>query len=142
MKLYARKKARSLVLQAIYQWQLNNDPVSYIEAQFVAKANPKKIDLDYFSEVLRGVISGSAELDAQMQPFLDRKVKDLNPVELAVMRVAIFELLHRPDIPFKVVINEALELAKNFGSTDGHKYVNGILDQVAKKCRNAENKQG
>lgn len=132
MKLYARKKARSLVLQAIYQWQLNADPVSYIEAQFVAKANPKKIDLEYFSEVLRGVIKETAKLDAGMLPFLDRKIDDLNPIELAIMRIAIFELQNRPDIPPKVVINEALELAKNFGSTDGHKYVNSILDKVAK----------
>lgn len=133
MKLYPRKKARTLAMQAIYQWELNPDPVSYIEAQFTAQANPKKIDLEYFSEVLRGVLKNVTILDEQMLPFLDRKIDDLNPIELAIMRIAIFELTQRLDIPFKVVINEAVQLAKVYGATDGHKYVNGVLDKIAKK---------
>lgn len=138
MNLSQRRKARKLALQALYQWQLNPEPASAIEAQFLADANPKKIDLPYFSDLLRGVLLHAAEIDEGMEPALDRKINELNPVELAVLRMAIYEFLYHLEIPYKVVINEAVDLTKLFGSTDGHKYVNGVLDKVAMQVRATE----
>jgi N utilization substance protein B len=138
MKPHARHKARQLALQAIYQWQLSRDPIDFIEAQFLATANPKKIDLEYFSELLREVTKQAIELDSVMLPFLDRKIAELDQVELAVLRLAIFEMKNRIDIPYKVVIDEALKLTKIFGSVEGFKYVNGILDKVAHTLRKEE----
>lgn len=138
MNLSQRRKARKLAVQALYQWQLNPEPASEIEAQFLADANPKKIDLPYFSEVVRGVLLHAASIDEVMEPALDRKINELNPVELAVLRLAIYEFLYHLEIPYKVIINEALDLAKIFGSVEGHKYVNGVLDKVAQHVRTIE----
>jgi transcription antitermination protein NusB len=138
MKTSNRRKARKLALQAIYHWQLNNEPTNVIEAQYLAEANPKKIELEYFSDIVRGVVKNVATIDQLFVPFLDRKIGDLNPVELAILRLAIYELQYHIEVPYKVVINEALELAKLFGSKEGHKYVNGILDKVAKGLRKNE----
>ncbi len=135
MKPYARRKARRLALQAIFQWQFTQPAINEIEAQFLADANPKKIDIPYFSELVKGVINNISTIDNQMLPFLDRDIKDINKVELAILRIAIYELLYRLDIPHKVIINEALESAKAFGAEEGFKYINGILDKVAKKVR-------
>lgn len=130
MNPFNRHRARKLAVQAIYQWQMTNDAIDYIAVQFLAEANPKKIDLEYFSELVRGVAKCSAELDGHMLPFLDRAVSALDIVELAVLRLALYELAHRLDVPYKVIINEALELTKTFGSVEGFKYVNGILDKT------------
>jgi transcription antitermination protein NusB len=138
MNYYARHRARKLAIQAIYQWQMNQEPVENIAAQFLAEANPKKIDLEYFTQLLREVTQHVAELDAKMMSFLDRGLDDLDMVELAVLRLAIYELAHHPEVPYKVVINEALELTKAFGSVDGFKYVNGILDRIAHQLRHSE----
>jgi len=128
-----RRKARRLALQAIYQWQHN--PSENIESQFRKECNPKKVDVGYFSELVNGVINNTANLDEQMLPFLDRSIEEINPVELAILRIAIYELVHRPDVPYKVIINEALEAAKVFGAEQGFKYINSILDKVVKKVR-------
>jgi len=133
MKPSMRRKARRLALQAIYQWQHN--PSENIESQFRKECNLKKIDVEYFSELVNGVINNTAKLDEQMLPFLDRPIKKINPVELAILRIAIYELIYRPDVPYKVIINEALEAAKVFGAEQGFKYINGILDKVVKKTR-------
>jgi transcription antitermination protein NusB len=138
MKRFARQKARKLALQAIFQWQFTADAASYIAAQFLDEANVKKIDIAYFSELLKGVIANVTLIDEKITPALDRKITELTPVELAVLRIATFELLNRSDVPYKVVINEALELTKTFGSTDGFKYVNGVLDKLAKTLRSNE----
>ncbi len=130
-----RRKARRLALQAIYQWQLSGHTTSEIEAQFLEDQVSDKVDIPYFLELLRGVPLVFAELDAQMHPFLDRPLDNLNPIELAILRIAIYEFLHRLDIPYRVVIDEALRLAKAFGAQEGYKYVNAILDQVAKVSR-------
>jgi N utilization substance protein B len=135
MNPYARRKARRLALQAIYQWQFTEIAIKEIEAQFLENCNPKKIDIPYFSELVTGVINNIANIDEQMRPFLDRALKDINKVELAILRIAIYELLYRLDIPYKVIINEALESAKAFGAEEGFKYINGVLDKVAKKLR-------
>lgn len=135
MKPQARRKARSLALQAIYQWQLTADNTTDIKLQFVDKLNAKKVDTEYFNRLLDGVVKNAGSVDAEILPFLDRKIDELDKVELAVLRLATYELMECLDVPYKVVINEALELAKDFGSIDGYKYVNGVLDKIARKIR-------
>jgi len=135
MKPQARRKARSLALQAIYQWQLVADDIVNIKMQFVDKINSKKVDAEYFNDLLDGVIKNVGAIDEVIMPLLDRKIRDLDAVELAVLRLATYELMMRLDVPYKVVINEALELTKNFGSIEGYKYVNGVLDKVARQLR-------
>lgn len=130
-----RRRARSLALQAIYQWQLNANDVSELVAQFQTELNPKKIDAEYFSDLTKGVVQNSNILNEKIAPCLDRALKELDPVELAILLLATYELIFRLDIPYKVVINEALELAKLFGATDSYKYVNAVLDKLAASIR-------
>ena len=132
MKPSTRRKARRLALQALYQWHLTQATPDEIKSQLLTNCNPKKVDLDYCSELITGVIANTTTLDQQMEPFLDRPLRDLNPVELTILRMSIYELIYRLDIPYKVIINEALELAKAFGAEASFKYINGILDQVVK----------
>ncbi|MCK4870079.1 MAG: transcription antitermination factor NusB [Gammaproteobacteria bacterium] len=136
MNLSARRKARQLALQAIYQWQHDVGYIDEIKEQFIEKSNPKKADLKYFAEIVSGVVSNLEKIDATIEPKLDRKLTALNPVELAIIRLATFELLFRDDIPYKVVINEALENTKTYGAQEGYKYVNGILDKIAQDLPN------
>ena len=133
-----RRKARELGLQALYQWHMAGQASYEIEAQFRADNNFAKIDAEYFHVLLTGVISQQVELDAVLEPYLDRPLLELDPIELTVLRLASFELKHRLDVPYRVVINEAIELAKVFGATDGHKFVNGILDTLAPALRSVE----
>ncbi len=130
MNMNARRKARRFALQAVYQWQMTGAVLSEIEKEFFEFNDIKKFDVDYFRKLLVGVVEFHARIDAAMAPALDRPIEELNPVELAALRIAIYELLYQPDVPYKVVINEALELTKTFGSTDGFKYVNGVLDKI------------
>lgn len=136
-KLSERQKARRMVLQALYQWELANASVADIQAEFRAYYLGK-IDWVYFHEVFPAVVEKAAELDAAVTPLLDRAIGDLDPVELSLLRFGMFELLHRIDVPYKVVINESVELAHVFGATDGHKYINGILDKAARSIRTLE----
>ena len=138
INLNARKKARIIAMQALYQWAMSDDELYGIELQYIEHNDVSKIDLEYFREILYQVPKNLTQVDEIFSLFIDRSITDINPIELAVLRVACYELLHRLDIPYKVVINEALSLAKRFGSTSGHKYVNGILDKVAKKVRAVE----
>ena len=133
--LNARKKARTIAMQSLYQWAMSSAELHTIEMQYIEHNEPAKIDLDYFRDLLYGVPKCLDEIDPLIKQYIDRDINDLNPVELAVMRLATYELLKRLDVPYKVVINESLSLAKKFGSTSGHKYVNGILDKIAKKIR-------
>jgi len=132
-----RKKARTLLVQALYQWQISDYPVNAIEAQYRAD-NSEKIDWDYFHEIFTGITSSVDILDESFVAYLDREITQLNPIELALLRIGSFELANRIDIPYRVVINESIELAKKFGATDSHKYVNGVLDKLAHKCRKVE----
>jgi N utilization substance protein B len=134
----ARHKARCFALQAIYQWQFTQDSANHILTQFQTEMDMHKADLEYFTELLKGVIAQVADIDEQMKPVLDRSVSGLNQVELAVLRIAIYELIHRIDVPYKVILNEALELTKMFGAAEGFKYVNGVLDKLARKLRTVE----
>ena len=135
-----RKKARRYAVQGIYQWHLSGNAIEDIEMQFLETINQAKVDIVYFREILVKTLSSISELDELLTPFMEREFNEVNPVELAVLRLACFELKERIDIPYKVVINEALELTKTFGATDGHKFVNGILDKLAKKLRPLEAK--
>lgn len=131
----ARHNARRYALQAIYQWQIADASPAHIENEFLEHRIDKKLDLAYFKELLHGVPAHQQEIDEAMRPFLGRPLPEIDPVELAVLRIATYELLHRLDVPYRVVINEALELTKKFGSVEGFKFVNSILDRVAKKHR-------
>jgi N utilization substance protein B len=131
----ARYFARRFALQALYQWEITQTPVAMLEAQFLANADIQKADVSYFREILRGVIHQYEMLDKRMEPFLDRSLGSLNYIELAVLRIAVYELSERFDVPYRVIINEALELTKQFGTVEGYKFVNGVLDKVAKTLR-------
>ncbi len=133
-----RRRARRSVMQALYQWQLSdNEPQSIVD-QFLGLLNPKKVDIDYFQLGFQGTLASLGNIDEQMAPYLDRDIQQVDPVERAILRLATWELCDRIDVPYKVVINEALELAKSFGAEDGHKYVNGVLDKLARKIRTSE----
>lgn len=137
MKPAARRKARKLAVQAIYSWQLSQNSMSDIEAQFLTDNDTSKVDVDYFLALVRGVAGQSSMLDDALEPFLDRPLKDLDQVERAVLRLAAYELRERLDVPYKVAINEAIELAKSFGADDSHRFVNGVLDKAIDSLRAA-----
>lgn len=136
----ARTKARRNVVQALYQWQLSGGDLVDIQAQFLSEYDMKKVDVEYFKELFRQIPLHLHELDDHLLPFLDRPVDEVDPVERAVLRLAAYELEFCLDVPYRVVINESVELAKRFGAEHGHKYVNGVIDQIAKKLRAAEMK--
>ena len=138
MKPALRRNARELALQAIYSWQMTKNPVSQIELHMATTNDMKKVDMAYFQELLNKVVSQVTELDATIKPYLGRLPEELDPVEKAILRIATYELLHRIDIPFKVVINEAIELAKSFGAEESHKFVNGVLDKAIRYLRRQE----
>lgn len=134
----ARRKARRLAMQALYQWHLASSPVNQIEAEFIADHDMAKVDQEYFSEVLRGVPSTLSELDGYIESVTDRAVREMTPVELSILRMGAYELVHRIDVPFKVIINEGVELSKLFGASEGHRYVNGVLDKLSQRLRATE----
>lgn len=138
----ARRKARRFALQALYQWQVSGSGLGDIEAEFRTDNDMSKVDDEYFHDILHGVPKEKSVLDEKIQPFLDRRIDELTPVELSILRLGAFEMCHRIDVPYKVVINEAIELAKTFGATDGHKYVNGVLDKLAQRERMVEIRGG
>lgn len=136
---HARNRARRAAVQALYQWQLNDQPLAVIQQQFrEEQGQSEKIDFEYFNELLCGVINFVDEIDAVLTPNLDRAVKEINPVELAVIRIGAFELKNRLDIPYRVVLNESVDLAKKFGADQSHRFVNGVLDKLAKTLRKTE----
>lgn len=139
-KTSARHNARHYALQAMYQWQITGAAIMDIEIEFMRyHIEPeKKLDIDYFKELLHEIPKNIDIIDDEMRPFLVRPISEIDPIELSVLRVAIYELIKRPDVPYRVIINEALELTKKFGSVEGHKFVNGILDRIAKKNRGTE----
>ena len=132
MKPSERRKARHFAVQAIYQWQMTQDNVADIEEQFKLDQDMKGVDLGYFRELLFGVACNVNKLDSTFSPFLSRKLEDLDLVDKAILRLATFELLFRQDVPYRVVINEGIELAKAFAAEDSHKFVNGVLDKLVK----------
>ena len=133
-----RRKARHYGMQALYQWYMAGAPLSDIEAEFRADYDFSHVDLAYFQALLHGVPAKVDELEAAFGPLLDRRLEELDPIERTLLRMGTFELLERPDVPYKVVINEAVALAKKFGATDSHKYINGVLDRAARQLRKVE----
>lgn len=135
-----RTKARQHALQGLYQWQVAGQDIQDIINQFLADQDSKTFEVSYFQDLLRGVPTHLNELDAALSPCLDRALASVDPVERATLRLAAYELAHHPEVPYRVVINEAVELAKVFGAEEGHKYVNGVLDKLAKQLRAVEMK--
>jgi len=135
---HARSRARRRALQALYAWQLSNTAINKVIDQFRAEQDMEVADLAYFEDLVRGVEHHLGSLDEALAAYLDRDIAQVDPIERAVLRIAAYELLHRPDVPYRVVINEAIETTKRFGSEHGHTYVNGVLDHAAAAWRTAE----
>ncbi|OUR60297.1 N utilization substance protein B [Colwellia sp. 39_35_sub15_T18] len=135
MKPSPRRKARELAVQAVYSWQISQNSVTDIEVNFISENAKRRFDIEYFQLLLRGVTTSTNELDLAISPHVDRPIDDIDQVEKAILRVAVFELSDCQDVPYRVVINEAIELAKLFAADDSHKFVNGVLDKVVKLVR-------
>jgi len=136
-----KSQARHYAVQAIYQWQMTGQDIRDIREvhdQFLAEQNQSGFDIHYFKALLQGVSGNLAALDQQLKSCLDRSIESVDPVERAILRLGAFELIHRMDVPYRVIINEAVELAKIFGAEQGHRYINGVLDKLAKQSRKAE----
>ncbi len=130
-----RHRAREFALQGLYQWLLNNEDVNAIEAHIREAHGFNKADKEHFDALLYGTINAAVPLRAEIALLIDRSINELSPIEHAVLLIGAFELQNHLEIPYRVVINEAVELAKSFGGIDGHKYVNGVLDKLAGKMR-------
>lgn len=135
MKPTPRRKARELAVQAVYSWQLSGNNVTDVEAHFLTENAKRRFDIEYFKQLLHGVTGNLTKVDAVIAPHVDRPLDEVDPVEKAILRTAIYELSDCQDVPYRVVINEAIELAKSFAADDSHKFVNGVLDKVVKELR-------
>lgn len=134
----SRNRARQAAVQALYQWQLTQQPPDQIESHFINDHELNGVDLEYFHHLVREVPRHLHELDDHLIPHLDRDIEEVDPVERAILRIGVFELEFHPEIPYKVVLNEAIELTKTFGAEHGHKYINAVLDKVAVHLRTGE----
>ncbi len=133
-----RRRARHYAMQAIYSWQMAGGDAAAIEASFRTEYDFSSTDVEFFREIIVAVTQQTPDIDGHLEPVLDRALQDINGVELALLRCAIFELAQRLDVPYKVVINEYVALAKKFGATDSFKYINGVLDKIALELRSVE----
>ncbi len=131
----ARRRAREFVLQGLYQWRVGGADEAAIEAYAPEMEDFAKADREFFVGTLRGVLAQHEKLVEQISTHIDRPFAELSPIEACVMMLGTFEMLNHPETPYRVIINEAIELAKSFGGTDGHKYVNGVLDKIAGNLR-------
>lgn len=134
----ARRRAREFAMQGIYEWQMNQLPALEIEKHLKENEFLKKADQTLFKALLYGVLEANAHIDEVLSPFFDRASDEVSPVERAILRLATFEILQHAETPYPVIINEAIELAKTFGSNDGHRFVNGVLDRLALEIRPEE----
>jgi N utilization substance protein B len=134
----ARSRARRRALQAVYAWQMSGNPIARVIDEFRHEQDMEIADVEYFEDLVRGVDTHCGELDAALAPHLDREIDRVDPIERAALRIGAYELRHRIDVPYRVVINEAVEVAKRFGTEYGHTYVNGVLDKLAAEWRKAE----
>ncbi|MGZ8096614.1 MAG: transcription antitermination factor NusB [Methylosarcina sp.] len=137
----ARTNARKAAVQALYQWQMTGHNLSEIERQFLEEERLKDAQKSYFIELMYGVPEHLDIIDQALSEFVDRPVDKIDPVERAILRIGVYELVHRPDLPYRVILNESVNLAKYFGADGSHKYVNGILDKIAQKRRPIETKK-
>ena len=138
---HARTMARRCAVQALYQWQVTGQDVDDIYQQFLDERNMAKIDTEMFKELLVGITKELENLDEKIQPHIDRDISEVDPVERAVLRLGAYELMYKLEVPYRVVINEALEAVKTFGAEQGHRYVNGVLDKLAQEVRELEVKR-
>jgi N utilization substance protein B len=134
----ARTNARRSAVQALYQWQMTGQNLSEIERQFLEEERLKNAQKSYFTELFYGIPKNLAAIDQALSEFVDRPVEKIDPVERAILRIGVYELMHRLDMPYRVVLNEGINLAKDFGADGSHRYINGILDKVAQKQRALE----
>jgi N utilization substance protein B len=134
----ARHNARRLATQGLYAWQMSGQDLGDIGEQLQLDHDMSKVDIEYFTELLHKVPAHLQELDEHIIPLLDRDLNQVDPTERAILRLGAYEVAFRPDIPYKVVINEGVELAKTFGAEDSHKFINSILDGIARTLRSAE----
>ncbi len=137
MRAGPRRRARRLALQALYQWALTGHSPAEIESQFLEDrvCHPEALDLELFRSLLRETVEGVEDIDGRLRPLLDRAPERLDPVERAILRLAACELLHHPEVPHRVVINEAVDLAREFGAEQSHRFVNAVLDRLAREVR-------
>ncbi|MFT4769109.1 MAG: N utilization substance protein B [Glaciecola sp.] len=133
-----RRKARHYALQALYQWHMAGASASDIEAEFRTDYDFDVVDLEYFQSLIHGVPPLAEELDSLLEPLLDRELRELDPIERSLLRMGGFELRDRIDVPYRVVINESVALAKKFGAAESYKYINGVLDKLARQLRGPE----
>jgi N utilization substance protein B len=133
-----RSWARRYAMQAIYQWQLTKQDLSLIDAQFLTEQDMSKVDVVYFQELLHHTLNRSDTISAALEPYLERSMEQVDPVEKAILWIAGYELLYRLDVPYRVIINEAVELAKRFGAEQSHRFVNSALDKAAHQLRARE----
>jgi len=136
--LAARSRARRRALQALYAWQLSGSGMNAVIQQFQHEQDMEVADLDYFEDLLHGVEKNLAAIDESLKPYVDREIEQIDPIERATLRMAAYELKYRPDVPYRVIINEAIEVTKRFGADHGHSYVNGVLDKLALQLRAVE----
>jgi N utilization substance protein B len=134
----ARGKARRLAMQALYQWQMTADDIDGIEQQFMEENDMKSVDQEYFSELLLGVLKDITLIDTELEKHMPRKISAVDPVERAILRIAVYEFIKRPDVPYRVVLNEAVVLTKKFCAEKSHTFVNAVLDKVARDTRTHE----
>ena len=135
MKPAERRRARQFSVQAVYQWQITGATFAQIVEQFSVDQDLSKTDVPYFKELLSGVINRAEVLDEKLSPYLSRKIQDVDMVDIAILRLAMFELTYRTDVPEKVVLNEAIELAKDFATDESYKFVNGVLDKALRSLK-------
>jgi len=137
-----RRRGRRYAVQALYQWQMTANEPQDIYQSMLDDVNVNKTDLDFFKELVTKIPEKIEQLDASLSSHLDRKLSEVDPVELAILRIATYELMQHIETPYRVVINEAVEQAKTFGAEDGHKFVNGVLDKLSTVIRDVEVKAG
>ena len=133
-----RSRARRRALQAVYKWQMSGGTAQQVIAEFAHEQAHEIADLEYFEDLVRGVLEHRDDIDTALAAFIDREIGQVDQIERAALRIAAYELRHRPDVPFRVVINEAIDSTKRFGSEHGHTYVNGVLDRAAAEWRAVE----
>ena len=138
----ARSLSRRLALQALYQWQMTGHSFAELRNQYTQDEGYPEVDPEYFQQLLQGVVEGATELDGMLGEWIDRPVAQLDPVEHAVLLIGLQELRQHPEVPYRVVLNEGVELAKKFGATEGHKFINAVLDRAARRLRAAEQQAG
>jgi N utilization substance protein B len=135
----ARVRARRSVVQALYQWSMSGNDMRTVIREFeLDRTELNRADIDYFREILKGIEQHQQDIETELQDLLDRPLAELDPVEKSILCLGMYELKHHPEIPWRVVLNEAIELAKMFGAEQSHKYVNGILDKAARQIRTVE----